>query len=394
MTEPLPPSRARRLLFAALTTLVVLLGIEIGLRGIVSLRVGHPGPFRYGFVTDARSRHTVSLHDDLLAGYSKFVPNKERTDYDPVTLQTYPVHINAQGFRGEDFAPKKPGTVRIVTLGASSTFGYHARDDATWPRRLQVLLGRRCPATRYEVLNLGIPHLMSDEIVALFSAEALPLAPDVVTFYEGVNDASMRRERNHLRKSLRRNVELRTVYRVARDHLLLVRLLDETIRPRVRRYDADDVRAHEVGRSERFLASLDAIRTECEKRGIRFVVATQQAASLLVPREKMRGLTYEAEESLVKARLAKDGSIDAIEMAFLTHADMMRALRGWAAERRVPLVDVVAATDQRRDILVSWVHLSPEGNERVAEAFAPTILSLTCPGTPGLAAAPDSALAP
>jgi hypothetical protein len=180
---------------------------------------------------------------------------------------------------------------------------------------------------------------------------------------------------------------------VARDHLLLVRFLDETIRPRVRRYDADDVRAHEVGRSERFLASLDAIRTECEKRGIRFVVATQQAASLLVPREKMRGLTYEAEESLVKAQLAKDGSIDAIEMAFLAHANMMRALREWATAHGVPLVDVIAATDERRDILVSWVHLSPEGNEMIAEAFAPTILSLTCPGAPARVAPPDSALA-
>jgi lysophospholipase L1-like esterase len=373
--------RGRARLFGALTALLVLAAIELGLRGIVALRVGHAGPLLYGFAPDSRARHTVALHDDLRARYSKFPPGVRRTDYDPLTGATFPVRINAQGFRGADFpARKAPGTVRIVTLGASSTFGYHARDDATWPFRLEALLKDRCPDRRYEVLNLGIPHLMSEEIAALFFAEALPLEPDVVTFYEGVNDASQRRERHHLRKTLRRSAVLRTAYRVARDHVLLVRFADEVVRPRVRGYDADEVRAHEAGRAELFLEHLETIRAECARRGIAFVVATQQASSLEVPRERLRGVSYAQEESLVKRRLAEKGSIDAPSMAFLTHAQLMQALRAWAAERGVPLVDAIAALDDRRDCLVSWVHLTPEGNDRIARAFVPTILSLTSEG--------------
>jgi len=55
--------------------------------------------------------------------------------------------------------------VRVVTLGASSTFGFHNRDDQTYPRQLENLLNQEARgSTRYEVINLGIPHLTSDEI--------------------------------------------------------------------------------------------------------------------------------------------------------------------------------------------------------------------------------------
>jgi hypothetical protein len=42
----------------------------------------------------------------------------------------------------------------------------------------------------------------------------------------------------------------------------------------------------------------------------------------------------------------------------------------------VPFVDVVKALDQDRDVLVSWVHLSPRGNRMIADAFAEEIKQL------------------
>jgi hypothetical protein len=44
----------------------------------------------------------------------------------------------------------------------------------------------------------------------------------------------------------------------------------------------------------------------------------------------------------------------------------------------VPLVDVIAALDPRRDTLVSWVHVTPEGNRMIAEVFADTIAGGEC----------------
>lgn len=79
----------------------------------------------------------------------------------------------------------------MVTLGASSTFGYYTRDDETYPHYLERYLSQRLAAgSRAEVINLGIPHLRSEEILALFRAEGLPLDPDVVTVYLGANDSA------------------------------------------------------------------------------------------------------------------------------------------------------------------------------------------------------------
>ena len=97
-----------------------------------------------------------------------------------------------EGFAVEKFdETKKPGVTRIITLGSSSTFGYYDRDNETYPYYLEQILNKALRSTgRFEVINLGIPHLRSEEILSLFQAEAIPLRPDVVTFYEGVNDAA------------------------------------------------------------------------------------------------------------------------------------------------------------------------------------------------------------
>ena len=41
-------------------------------------------------------------------------------------------------------------------------------------------------------------------------------------------------------------------------------------------------------------------------------------------------------------------------------------------------VDGIAALDEDRSVLLSWVHLSPEGNEKLARAFADPILQESC----------------
>ena len=101
-------------------------------------------------------RHPEQLKDT----YFKYEPYQHRVTFDIDTGEVYPATINQRGFRGADFpADKSRGVLRVVTLGASSTFGYHNSDDRTYPAQLQDILTRRCPEQRYEVLNLGIPHL-------------------------------------------------------------------------------------------------------------------------------------------------------------------------------------------------------------------------------------------
>jgi hypothetical protein len=64
-----------------------------------------------------------------------------------------PVHINSHGTRGPEFAAQKPaGTLRVLSLGDSRTFGWGLADDETYSRRLekwwQDYLDRERPAAR------------------------------------------------------------------------------------------------------------------------------------------------------------------------------------------------------------------------------------------------------
>lgn len=104
------------------------------------------------------------------------------------------VHTNAQGFRGEDFAPTKaPGTLRVAVLGDSSTFGWGVEHFETYPERLASALATRLGIDRaqLEVLNLGVPGYSSFQGRVLLERTALPLAPDLVIWSYLSNDGAM-----------------------------------------------------------------------------------------------------------------------------------------------------------------------------------------------------------
>jgi lysophospholipase L1-like esterase len=384
------------------------LAVECGMRVYFATQVG-PSVLWYGTPLASREidplpekgqqlDHTVMYHENELGSYSKYFAHEKRVDHDVVSGEVFDVTINNRGFRGDDFMDEKPpGVVRVVCLGGSSTFGYHDRDDETYPHHLEETLNRRAhrrtsehgvASPAFEVLNLGIPHLRSEQILSLFLAEALPLQPDVVTFYEGVNDAA-REERasapesapadeedrpTNLRGRLSRLSAVRSVYRALRRRLVFVRFADTLLVHPARTWSQQELEAHARGKSEFFLSNLDLVHFECERRGILFIVANQQAQSLLLEREEIRGVTYREESGLVRAKLEREKYIDFPELCFLTHNQLMTDLESWAREREVPFVDIIRLLDATRDVLVSWVHLSPEGNRKIAAAFADEIV--------------------
>jgi lysophospholipase L1-like esterase len=63
---------------------------------------------------------------------------------------------NSYGFREREFVtPKPPGTVRIMVLGDSLTFGVGLRAEERYSRLLEDLMNNAFPSLRYEVLNFG-----------------------------------------------------------------------------------------------------------------------------------------------------------------------------------------------------------------------------------------------
>jgi hypothetical protein len=108
---------------------------------------------------------------------------------------------NQLGFRGPEFAvsnrdgrlvaTKPGGTVRMVFLGDSFTFGEGVRDEDTYPARTAALLQREHPSgsPRFEAYNLGVGGYNTTQELSLLEHLGLKLLPDCVVLGYVLNDA-------------------------------------------------------------------------------------------------------------------------------------------------------------------------------------------------------------
>ena len=140
---------------------------------------------------------------------------------------------NASGFRAnDDFPPRTEGTLRVICLGASTTYGVGVVDNAaTYPAALERFLNadfRPAGWKRVEVFNLGVGGYTSREVLMDLRLDGLPLEPDVVLIQCAINDVTPRfyadfdSDYEHFRKPLE---PLRTglLSRIAfRSHLVLM----------------------------------------------------------------------------------------------------------------------------------------------------------------------------
>lgn len=376
----------KRILFWLILMAIPLLAIELGLRTYFAYQLGSSLLFYGTRLNREKCGDARSGDMNLLEGYFKYHPHEKRFTRDKESGRLIRVTINGSGFRGHEFVERKdPHIMRVITLGASSTFGFSDRDDETYPYYLEQVLNREAPlGCRFEVMNFGIPHLTSDQILTLVETEVFNYHPDVVTFYEGANDTwrsrillkKTSRGPGTVRTRLRRYSLLHRGFTWLRDHLIAIVIADGYIKKRRNAgFTPSDIAEHMQGKGEGFVSNVSAIYEECRRRGITFIVGIQQAQSLTLDRKHRKGVTYDEEVNLVRRKLAQNGTINDMQLTFLTHATLMHYLRNWCDADEVPYADIIAAMNQRRDCLVSWVHLNAEGNRIVAEAFAEAILN-------------------
>lgn len=394
--EPSVQSLPKRLAFWGVIVATPFLLLELLLRVYFAFQVGY-GALLYGFGAtgaqhhidpggESRKRkdanHTVDNIPNLLESpvmaYTKYSPRQKTVDHD-FADNVFDVSINSKGFRGPEFETRKTsGCLRVITLGASSTFGYHDRDNETYPHYLRDTLTTFlvAPGSKYsavEVINFGIPHHTSSNIEALFMAEAIALEPDVVTFYEGINDAHQAPAPVSVsaktKSTLKRLPYFEAFVDFLRSHIMTVGLLANINQTYAMRFSAEEVRHHSKGKGAWFIRNVESILAECRRQKILFVVATQQAKSGTIERENIRGVTYAQEVGMIRQKLETSGSVGMQERDLLVHHGIMDTLKNWARHTGVPLVDCIQALDQRRDVLTTWVHLTPEGNRIVASVL-------------------------
>jgi lysophospholipase L1-like esterase len=385
--------RAALLLASLLATLLL---AEVGTRIVFAFKMG-PGILLYCIKGDRKhvlappirawdewitADETVKddQHSDV-GSYWKYFPHQKKRGAvygENGGVEQCDIRINNFGFRGEDISKEKDdGVIRVIALGASSTFGYADRDDETYPFYLEqylngMLSGNPSGSVRsFEVLNFGIPHLNSSNLLALFMTEALSFDPDVVTFYEGVNDTRL----------IRRYLHQRALLLLARFSLLM-RYVEFSLTSYLQTFSKTDIMRHSEGRGAFFVENVARIADECRKRGILFIAVSQQAKSTRFSQETINDYPYAREveyiQGLVDAgkRIRFDGAL------LLIHSEIMDSLREWTQAENIPFIDMIESMNRarKRHCLLSWVHLSPEGNRFIASELGSEIFSRVCNG--------------
>jgi len=108
---------------------------------------------------------------------------------EPVGQEGYEIHINNQGFRGENWPREIPSdATRILVVGDSCAFGWGAPMGESFPERLpQSISGA---ATPVDVMQAGVPGYTSFQTLRLFRKWAPEYRPHWVIVYVATNDTA------------------------------------------------------------------------------------------------------------------------------------------------------------------------------------------------------------
>jgi tetratricopeptide (TPR) repeat protein len=158
-------STVRKVLFAVLTV-VVFFGLVELILALAGLR-------------------PVLVDEDPYVGFSSSIELYQLTD-DGARLETAPNKL--AWFNYQAFARSKPaGTVRVFTLGGSTTYGRPFEDATSFSGWLRAYLRSADPSTRWEVINAGGISYASYRVVTLME-ELLRYEPDLFIIYSGNNE--------------------------------------------------------------------------------------------------------------------------------------------------------------------------------------------------------------
>ncbi|MCX8037481.1 MAG: GDSL-type esterase/lipase family protein [Candidatus Sumerlaeia bacterium] len=407
----------KKLLFSA----AVLLALPLSAEALVRLVCWMTGRVPYTAATP-----WCRADDDLLY---VFPPHFEGRVFEAQA------RINNLGLRGKDIPEaKSTGTLRVLCLGDSRTFGYQVANEQSFPAQLELRLREMQPNSPIEVLNAGFPGYSSYQGLRFLETRGERLAPDLVTVAFDFNDRRfvLRPEQAdgpayfrqtaralRLRHRMRFSYALLGAWKVAsrlrrettwaQDVLALPshRLPDLSCRVEIGQF-RDNLRAIARWCRERqiavvFIAMADAppivqameegIRLRSEKHFDKAIAAfsrigieppdpsTAQWCRALAQYEI--GLTLEAQnrtsEALEAFRVAAQAA--AFWSVFggtpVRHSkDYVQVVCDAAGEMQIPCVDIASLFSHRPDLFADYTHHNAEGHRLIAEAVAKQAASM------------------
>lgn len=180
----------RGLALVVLNTLLLLAGLELAASWLSArlvaraveestrLRVAHPYYRQQPWAETYWNESNAALH----ARYAPYVGWRN----EPFAGET--IQVDAQGLRRTPGSSCGAGAYRVFAFGGSTLWGIGAPDDETIPAQLQRELAARLP-TPVCVVNFGeIAYVSTQGVIALLEQLQGGARPDLVLFYDGVND--------------------------------------------------------------------------------------------------------------------------------------------------------------------------------------------------------------
>ena len=262
--------------------------------------------------------------------------------------ERFVIEINSRGFRTHEFeVPKPPGTVRVVCIGGSTTVAGRTNEE-TYPAFLEKRLRERYPGLAVEVLDLGVSAVTSEHWLNELH-EVLAFEPDVVVHYEAINDLSWRH--------LPRYAKDHPWRRLAASSLLLERLFPLPV---------GDLAPY----LEETMATFAVIAHACRDRGVVYLGASFASPDpRRVRGDFARHLDVNTEFWGRRFAMHRYSTLAAI---LALHN---RLFVEFARREHVAHVPVHQMLDDP-DLFIDACHLTPNGIERLADAFLPAVAGL------------------
>lgn len=161
----------KNILLLIISVLLVMVGLEIGLR--VSNWTLDPNP--------SNVNRYCHQYDELLGWRGK--PDTHLIGYGK-NIESLSVDLNSRGFRDKEYTFKKPPSIkRIVILGDSFAWGYNVKLEDSFPKVLEKALGEK-----FQVLSLSVLGYSTDQELILLKQEGLRYEPDIVILALFLND--------------------------------------------------------------------------------------------------------------------------------------------------------------------------------------------------------------
>jgi len=310
--------------------------------------------------------------------YWKLKPNQDcftKVDHKPV-------HVNSLGTRGPEFVAAKPaGTLRILSLGDSRTFGWGLTDEETYSRKLEKSLGdyfkngsagsplpaaggsgedgthgvTRPTIQRVEVINAGVNAWSFAQMDVFFRDAAREWQPDIVILAEANlwTQFSEKNSPEFVEKFMSRVRLKNLLRRSAIYHFLIeVKLAAFYARHRTKFIPVDPKQ--------------DALFKE-----------QQQSDPDAVFRDAIAGVCRTAQSNHIRPVLMFLPMLDDLQST--NQSRVLRAKQTIAAESKVPLCDVtrdVAPGAKALYLDADPVHFNAQGNEIIAQRLFETVTNL------------------